>query len=644
MFLPQSDLDEPRYEVVPVDPKYRTPKKAGEVARLRAEQRKQALRARKRERRAVIYQGKRMARPAVWLCALQGSAWMCSWLPYGWAISLGASTAAGLLMLSGRRISPGVAGLAWMWLILASVFGPFGFRSLLLWLVGVCFAVPYWHRNHTPFTHRAELAPDDTPAIAAQAAEQQVWLERVAVKGKPLAGTELSTPTPVPGGWTARIVGVPGTHDLDMFLAQIVKIASGYQVSRDQISIEPTDERNENEAQITVLRTTENLDQVRYMDDHADTAIDADGIAKVGFFGDMRPTRVQYFTREGGVRFALVAGGTGSGKSRFVEGLIARVHRDPRGVNVIIDAQGGQSLPDWNGRVHRTALGIDAGLYELKRLDWQLRRRAELFADIEWVDDKGRTRHGWTHLVPNAKYPMMQVTVEESPLLFEDEEAGEEAADLIASGAKTWRKAGGRLIIVAQVPSVEELKKASIRSMLRSNGDVIAFRTGDAVSQNMLGMQNDPSKLPENFSPSGNHTKGLGYIVGIDRRQAMWRAMIPRDPYAIALEDPAGVLDAFTTRAGEEFDANPDNPGQPPKPKSTDRETLARAEGVFRVLVEGGRVLDYAELLKATTTVVAGGLTMPQLDAALAVLTQQCRVLRSDTGYLPLVNGHLPTA
>ncbi|MEV4059752.1 hypothetical protein [Nonomuraea dietziae] len=636
------------YEVEPVDPHHRTPpsaKSTRAAARERQAQRKAAVRAWKAQRRRVIYQGRRMVRPVVWLCVLQAGAWLCGLPPYGWAISAGLSTLIGWLMLNARRVSPGPALLAWAWLLLASWLGPFGLRALLLWAVGTALAVPYWHRHHTSLqpAAAAEMETADAESVKLTA-EQKVWQDRVAAKGMPLAGTELETPVAVPGGWSARVRGVPGTHDLDVFIGRLVKIASAYEVSRDQVSIEATDTRAEHEVQLTVLRGVENLDQVRYIEDHPETAIDADGIAQVGFFGDMRPTRIQFFTIEGGVRFALVAGGTGSGKSRFVEGLMARVHRDPRGVNILIDAQGGQSQPDWNGRVHRTALGIEGGLYELRRLDWQLRRRAELFGDIEWTDEHGRARRGWTHLVPNERYPMMQVILEEAPLLFDDEEAGEEAAELIASGAKTWRKAGGRLVIVTQLPSVEELKKQSIRSMLRSNGDVISFRTGDSVSQNMLGMQNDPSKLPEHFSPSGNHTKGLGYIVGIDRRQAMWRAMIPRDPYGIALEPPAGVLDAFTVRAGEEFDANPEAPGRPPKPKMSEREAAELAGAVLHLMVQAGRVLPYAELWKVVSAHVPGGVTMPQLDAALTLLTKQGRVLPSaDGSYVPLVDGHLPT-
>nr|SAP16324.1 hypothetical protein BN4615_P10987 [Nonomuraea gerenzanensis] len=611
-----------------------------QAARTRQRELRKARKEWRRDRRRTIYQGRSMVRPIVWLAGMQAGAWVCSWLPYGWAVSLLGATIGAVAVIGLRRASYPMAGLGWLWMVAANVFGPFGWHALTLWLAGVGFAIPYWHRNHTSLRPGHEQPPEAGREVSLRP-EQTVWLRRVAVKGKPLDGTTLGAPATVPGGWTARIHGVPGTHDLDTFTGQLVKIASAFGVSRDQVSIEATPERNENEAQITVLRTVENLDQVRFMEDH-DTGIDERGISLVGFFGDMNPTRVQNWTQEGGVRFALIAGGSGSGKSRFVEGLIARVHVDRRGVNFLIDAQGGQSQPDWNGRVYRTARGVEEGFYELRRLDWQMKRRAELFAGIEWVDEQGRPRRGWTHLVPHEAFPMMQVIVEEAPLLFESEEVGDDAAELIAAGAKTWRKAGGRLVLVTQLPSVEELKKQSIRSMLRSNGDVISFRTGDSVSQNMLGMQNDPSKLPEHFSPSGNHTKGLGYIVGIDRRQAMWRSMIPRDPYGIALQEAAGVLDEFTVRAGLEFDANPDNPGQPPK-RTSDVDAARHADGVHRLLVEAGRVLDYAELLKATTTLQAGGLTMPQLDATLRHLAAHVRVLPTDDGrFLPLVDGRVP--
>lgn len=620
MFLQTESADAPRYEVVIVDPKHRV----GEKAKSKRDARRKA--------RATTFRGLRMLRPLGWLCGLQATAWACSCLPYGWAISLAVSTVTGAVMLARRRAAPATVAAAWVWLVLASIFGPFGFRALLLWVVGVVLGTSHWHRNHTSYTRDGR-----EPQLELESSltlEQRVYLERVAAKGRALPGTELGAPTPVPNGWTAPILGIPGVHDMDQFRGALRKVASAYETGRHLVTIEPTDASIESQAQVTVLRNASNLDVKRFLENDEGAAVNPEtGCARVGYFNDLKPVHFQFWSRESGMKFSLIAGGTGSGKSAFVSSLLSLCHQSPYMVTVLIDPQGGGSQPDWNGQTYRTALGIEAAHYEIRRWNWIFKRRAEMVANLKWVDDKGRARKGFPFLEPSDLYPGVRVVLEEAPLLFEDEEVGEECAELIASGAKTWRKAGGALDIVTQLPSVEDLKKQSLRSMLRSNGNVISFRTGDSVSQNMLGMQEDPSQLPEYFVPSGNPTHGLAYIVGIDRRQASWRAMIPEDPHGIAIQPAAGVLDASTVRFGQEFDLNPDNPGVMPKAKTTAPEALALVEGVHRLMVDSGRALDYSDLLLATTRVVPDGLTMPQLDTALATLAAQNRITQSNAGY-----------
>jgi hypothetical protein len=159
------------------------PRDVKAMARERQAARKQAVREWRRERRAIKYRGAVMARPVVWLAAVQAWAFVCSLPPYGWAISAGVSLSVGALMLAGKRVSPTVAALACLWLAVASWLGPFGWSALALWAGGVALAAPYWHRNHTSLQPPAPHEEGPPPTDAGLTPEQKTWAARIAVKG-----------------------------------------------------------------------------------------------------------------------------------------------------------------------------------------------------------------------------------------------------------------------------------------------------------------------------------------------------------------------------------------------------------------------------------------------------------------------------
>jgi len=127
--------------------------------------------------------------------------------------------------------------------------------------------------------------------------------------------------------------------------------------------------------------------------------------------------------------------------------------------------------------------------------------------------------------------PVIEITIDEAPLLLAVPGAKELLLDLIKLGRKT----GVRIRLAAQVPSLNELKLQEIRSLLIGGG-AFCLRTGDKVSANMMNITAAPWELPKKFL-NGQRTHGLGYASTLENR--------PNTPFrADWLEDPWEVADS----------------------------------------------------------------------------------------------------
>ena len=252
----------------------------------------------------------------------------------------------------------------------------------------------------------------------------------------------------------------------------------------------------------------------------------------------------------------LIAGTTGSGKSRFLEQLLAEARHSGLVVTWLIDPQGGQSLPVWMDRVDWSVRSTDEGLEVLRTAHEVMLARSKYLANLRWTDDKGRARRGQDSFTPTKSMPLLWIVVEESPELFADHP--KEAARLVESIGKMGRKCGLKLTLVSQVPSVEQLGGSStIRSMV-SSGNIACFRTSDRVSGGMAfagSMPGDPSKLPREL-PDGSSSAGLGYISGSGTRSAIMRAYYVDDVVEWATTGTPATLDKISVQAAGDAYAN----------------------------------------------------------------------------------------
>ncbi|QFY09668.1 hypothetical protein GBF35_26105 [Nonomuraea phyllanthi] len=510
---------------------------------------------------------RRYARPVVWLAGIQATAVFADVTGLGLEISGAAMVlAAGVRMVKARRrgqkpaMKRTVAGS--VWLLAATIIGPYGLMALVLWVVGLVMAVPYWYELYREDDRgRRESRPKALPKSTVSGVEAW-WDQTVVPNHVAFAGTRLAQPEPVPGGFTVVIVGEPGKTELDKMAKAIGTVASARRVAKDQVELGPAPGGDHSGARLTVIERGDNLRATRFLEDDS-AAIDLEtGIARVGSFFDLKPAHWSFWTTSAGAQMGINAGSTGAGKSQFGATKLALVHQCELAVAALLDNQDGSSQPDWNGRTAISREGVEACWEELQALDYVMGRRAQHIAHAPWADELGRERRGKPFLLPGdpdvGRMVLMYVAIEELPLLLGDPEIGPEATDLLASAAKTWRKPGGAIDVFTQNLGLENFGGRPISNTLRSNlsggGSVAAFRTGSSQDWHMVGLAADPSTLPEFWEGTREKTHGLGFMKGIDNRPGgKWRASISRDLFGIATSPAAGQLDDITRGFYEEY-------------------------------------------------------------------------------------------
>jgi len=447
-----------------------------------------------------------------------------------------------------------------LWLTAASIFGPYGWVAIILWVAGIILAIPHWVtvlRRPRPARKTTEhKKPTNQPKVADEAI---LWQRRVVPNNPAFKDTRLVEIEPIPDGYTAIIVGEPGATRFSQLssAAAVETIASAHQASIARVAVEEVEDGDASRARLTVIRSDENLQKIMWLEDSG-AAIDPEtGIAQIGWYFDLAPAHRQFWTRSGGAQMCVIAGGTGSGKSSHVSAMLALAHRCPLIATALLDPQGGSSQPDWAGRTHLYGEGHEETLELLRMLDFVMTRRAQYVAHAPWVDDKGRERRGKPFLLPGDPdmdgMTMLLVCVEELKL-FLDGPYGKDGLTLLANGVRTWRKAGGSLLVVNQNLGLDNFgNEQSFRSNLLSGGSLTALRTGSSADHHMVGLPSDPSKLPERFR-NKEKTHGLGYLTGVDCRPSAPARMMPvRDAYGIATSPAAGSLGERTLAWIEEY-------------------------------------------------------------------------------------------
>ena len=243
----------------------------------------------------------------------------------------------------------------------------------------------------------------------------------------------------------------------------------------------------------------------------------ATGLVRAGRFADGSPAHMKWYTPRYGCRHDLISGTTGSGKTTLLDLFCFAALTSGCFVPVICDPQEGQSLPFWRdkclyasgvGQVEQMLRGLHAGFLD----------RSSRLATTPWTDD-GVAMPG----MPWFDYeltglPMPLIILDEAHMVLkEGSRQQREIRDKVLEMARLVRKAGGKMTLATQLPSLEDLGgKQALRDMLRG-GNVWSGRTANRVATGMLGLVKDPSEIPRYFR-NGDETAGLGYMDGPDNR------------------------------------------------------------------------------------------------------------------------------
>jgi hypothetical protein len=207
--------------------------------------------------------------------------------------------------------------------------------------------------------------------------------------------------------------------------------------------------------------------------------------------------------------------------------------------------------------------------------------------------------------------PVVMPIIDEAPMLLSGGGNARLAQDMVriaGDAAKLYRKAGGSMWMVGQVPSLAEFGDQALRSML-VGGNVVCLRTGDKVSAGMVGLEADPSALPKYF-PDGEATGGLGYVISVDNRQAPFRSdMVPRrmrrQPVEVPQLEPE-FLEVMDRAMRGGLTVPSAVPAQP-EPADDAPDGRRCADAVWQVLADSGQPMERGEIMKWVSELATTG-------------------------------------
>lgn len=430
------------------------------------------------------------------------------------------------------------SGIAAFWMLILPFTGtarPWAWVALASWAVPAALWVEHyrWRPAKAAVLSHRDTSVEETFAELAERRKWSAWL---------------GPGRTIENGVQHEIICRGAHTNIDQIAAEPSAIAAAFDKAVTEAYAEPRPDGVKSRGHLTLLRTS-TLDIPRPWDG---MGINRDtGLARVGRFPDGKPVHERYFNLpRDGVKHTIVAGADGSGKTGLLDMGLSVSARSGIIAPVILDPQMGQALPAWREHV-MYACGPDECFIYLMGLHAALMARSEYLGQLRWRDDKGRMRTGMgffnPFMVPDL--PIIEVTVDEAPVLLAmSKKIGNrtiKAVDLVLDIGKLGRKAGFRLRLAAQVPSLSELGKQELRSML-VGGNVFCLRTGDKVTGGMMNIKANPYELPKVFA-DGRPTHGLGYADTPDARASTpMRTDWVEDPYEEAEREPIRRADDMT--------------------------------------------------------------------------------------------------
>jgi hypothetical protein len=244
-------------------------------------------------------------------------------------------------------------------------------------------------------------------------------------------------------------------------------------------------------------------------------------------------TKFQYLEIGRGTRqHALIAGKTGSGKSRLFHVIITKLalRCSPEEVEFyLIDFKKGVEFKCYGSRKlpHAKVVAVESdrefGLSVLQRLDEELRRRGDLFRKVGAQDLAGYKRAGGTEPVPRA----LLMIDEFQEFFTEEDRISQGAAVLLDRIVRQGRAFGIHVILGSQtLGGAYTLARATIGQMVIR----IALQCNEADAYLIMDQDNPAPRLLSRPG-EGIYNDAAGAIEGNSPFQAVWLSDKTRDNY-----------------------------------------------------------------------------------------------------------------
>ena len=408
-----------------------------------------------------------------------------------------------------RNWNQGMSAWAGCWAIILAMGGIGWWAGVGLtgWYIMAGFWLEHYRHRGPATPEKRDTSVEDTWKALAAKQNWSAWL---------------GPPVPLAAGRRWPIICQGSETSIGQITGKPDAVAAAYDGTITTVIPEPREDGVRSRGWLTILKTN-TLETARPWDG---AGIDpATGLAVVGRFPEGGDAHERWYVPGigGGTRSSIYSGADGTGKTGMLDmGLCISVGS---GIvaPVILDPQMGQALPAWQEAVPYAA-GTDECMAYLRGLYAGMMTRSEFLGQLRWKHPRTRRTMrgmGWYDYQIIAAtcaalglepLPIIEIIVDEAPILL----AVKGAPQLLLDIAKLGRKVGFRLRLAAQVPSMAELGKSELRSIL-VGGNVFAFRSGDRVSGGMMNITGRPQDLPKYF-PNGEPTRGLCFGDTIESR------------------------------------------------------------------------------------------------------------------------------